>query len=80
MLGWILLGALVGAAVIITVEVLREVLQEKRIEKARVKRIRDNEVVLKVIESCSNRYSYGDLVHIEGEASDELDEGDVIYA
>ena len=80
MLGWILLGAAIGAAIIVTVEVVRETLREKRIEKARVKSIRDNEVILQVIESCSNRYSYGDLVRIEGDASYELDVGDVIYA
>ena len=79
MLGWILLGEAIGAAVIVTVEVVRETLREKRIKKVKVEGFRNNEVILQVIESCSNRYSYGDLVRIEGERSSELYEGKVIY-
>ena len=75
MLGWILLGLAVGVAIAITVEVLQEEMQERGVESAVVERI----------DRCNNRVKLRDLEDwctftVEGEASDEIYEGQVIYA
>ena len=76
MLGWILLGAAIGLAIAVTVEVVRDEMKERHVKAA----------VVETIDRCNNRVKFRDLVDswytftIEGEASDELYEGKVIYA
>lgn len=76
MLGWILLGAFIGGVVIaITVDVVQDKMREEGVRKS----------IVTAVNKSKNRIKFCDLENweeyeMEGEVSDEIYEGQIIYA
>ena len=76
MLGWILLGAFIGGVVIaITVDAVQDKMREEGVRKS----------IVTAVNKSKNRIKFRDLENweeyeMEGEVSDEIYEGQIIYA
>lgn len=76
MLGWILLGAFIGGVIIaITVETVQDKMREEGVRKG----------IVTAVNKSRNRIKFRDLENyaeyeMEGEVSDEIYEGQIIYA